>query len=196
MFPAATNSRIRGNVVVGNPPDSAVEFSASGDRRGHLGSVGARQQQQLFREHVSDGRQRAVSGGLDDGGAAEAWKLTRIRCRRWVALVAMAGVLCALARARAQSANADAPLHDLGGVAALQAMFEHDRRSNTNRSPVVSNLTGLYHCRPVGAARASRTQPTGTAENLRRVVQHVPGRCPIQMVSGASSRPAGVALLG
>jgi hypothetical protein len=39
----------------------------------------------------------------------------------------MVGVLCALARARAQPANADSPLHDLGGVAALQAMFEHDR---------------------------------------------------------------------
>jgi len=38
----------------------------------------------------------------------------------------MAGVLCALARARAQSANADSSLRDLGGVAALQAMFERD----------------------------------------------------------------------
>jgi len=75
---------------------------------------------------VFDGRQRAVSCALDDGGAAEARTLTRIRCRRWVALVAMAGVLCALARARAQSANADSPLRDLGGVAALQAMFERD----------------------------------------------------------------------
>jgi len=44
-----------------------------------------------------------------------------------VALVAMAGVLCTLPRARAQSTNADSSLHDLGGVAALQAMFERDR---------------------------------------------------------------------
>jgi len=53
--------------------------------------------------------------------------LTRILSRRWVALVAMAGVLCTLPRARAQSTNADSSLHDLGGVAALQAMFERDR---------------------------------------------------------------------